>query len=167
MALDANDALTQLVIFIGVVLGSAGATLYPYLKAQSKFQEFDINIIFDKKFIGTAAGAVITSFIVVSGSFNSFLDRVIAQEPITYVAAFVSALGLGFTINWVGNEMLPGSNKDEKKLLQTKQADIRFQNLAQISSIKMLQQEEEKQQQEEEEKHEKEEEKDEEVFKGL
>lgn len=125
MALEASDALTQLVIFAGVIIGSAGWTVWQYLKAQAKFQEGDIDILFDKKFLATAATAVITSFILVSGSFNTFLDKVVDQGPVTYVAAFFAALGLGFTFNAGANALIPSVNKEnEKKLIEHKAAQM-------------------------------------------
>lgn len=123
MALDANDAITQLVIFAGVVLGVVAWTLWQYLKTKSTFAEFDIQILFDKKFLGTAVGALIAAFVLVSGSFNSFLDKVITQDPATYVAAFFGAFGLGFTFNAVGNQLIPSpANKDAQKQLEEKKA---------------------------------------------
>src|SRR4029078_298315 len=98
MALDANDAITQLVIFAGVVLGVVAWTLWQYLKTKSTFAEFDIQIVFDKKFLGTAVGALIAAFILVSGSFNVFLNKVIAQDPTPNTPAFFGAFGPGFTL---------------------------------------------------------------------
>jgi hypothetical protein len=120
MALDANDALTQLVIFAGVVIGSVAWTMWQYLKTKAKFDDFDIQILFDKKFVGTAVGAIITSFVLVSGSFNSFLDKVLTQDPVTFVAAFFAAFGLGFTFNAVGNQLIPSPNKEAEKQMQDK-----------------------------------------------
>lgn len=121
MSLDANDAITQLVIFAGVVLGVVAWTLWQYLKTKSTFAEFDIQIIFDKKFLGTAVGALIAAFILVSGSFNTFLDKVIVQNPATYVAAFFGAFGLGFTFNAVGNQLIPSpANPQAAKQLEEK-----------------------------------------------
>jgi len=123
MALDANDAITQLVIFAGVVLGVVAWTLWQYLKTKSTFAEFDIQIVFDKKFLGTAVGALIAAFILVSGSFNAFLDKVIAQDPATYIAAFFGAFGLGFTFNAVGNQLIPSpANPDAQKVLEERKA---------------------------------------------
>ena len=123
MSLDANDAITQLVIFAGVVLGVFAWTLWQYLKTKSTFTEFDIQIVFDKKFLGTAVGALIAAFILVSGSFNTFLDKVIIQNPATYVAAFFGAFGLGFTFNAVGNQLIPSpANPDAQKQLEEKKA---------------------------------------------
>lgn len=119
MALDASDVITQLVIFAGVVTGVTSWTLWQYLKTKNTFAEFDIQIIFDKKFLGTAVGALIAAFILVSGSFNSFLDKVIAQDPATYVMAFFGAFGLGFTFNAVGNQLIPSpANPEADKKLQ-------------------------------------------------
>lgn len=121
MALDASDALTQLVVFAGVVLGVVAWTSWQWLKAKGKFDDFDIQVLFDKKFIGTAVGAAITAFILVSGSFNTFLDKIIDQQPVTYVAAFFAAFGLGFTFNAGANQLIPSpANPQAEKQLDEK-----------------------------------------------
>jgi hypothetical protein len=121
MALDASDALTQLVIFAGVIVGVTSWTLWQYLKTQQKFGALDVDIVFNKKFLGTAAGALITAFVLVAGSFNSFLDKVVTQEPVTYVAAFFAAFGLGFTFNAMGNQLIPSpANPTAEKQLEEK-----------------------------------------------
>lgn len=121
MALDASDALTQLIIFAGVVLGIVTWTSWQWLKTKNKFDEFDVQVLFDKKFLGTAAGAAITAFILVSGSFNTFLDRVIDQGPVTYVAAFLAAFGIGFSLNAGANQLIPSpANPESEKQLENR-----------------------------------------------
>lgn len=124
MVLTADDALAQLVIFVGVVGGAATWTMWQYLKKQSEFAEIDVQLIFQKKFLMTAAGAVITAMVLIGGSYNAFLEKVLALGPLTYVAAFFSAFGLGFTFNAIGNQLIPSpANPDaEKKLLERKVA---------------------------------------------
>jgi hypothetical protein len=123
MVLTSTDALTQLVIFAGVFIGNMGATLIPYIQAKAKYGEYDIRIIFDNKFLATAASTGIAAFILVSGSFSTFLSQVLAASPTTYLAAFFAALGLGFTFNTVGNMLLPSpTNKTAAKELEEKKA---------------------------------------------
>ena len=123
MVLEASDALTQLVIFAGVVIGNMGATLIPYIQAKSKYGDYDIKILFDNKFLATAAATGIAAFILVSGSFNTFLANVLANQPATYLAAFFAALGLGYTFNTLSNQLLPQpTNKEAAKELEEKKA---------------------------------------------
>jgi hypothetical protein len=129
MVLTSSDALTQLVIFVGVFLGNMGATLIPYIQAKAKYGEYDIRIIFDNKFLATAASTGIAAFILVSGSFTTFLGQVLAASPPTYLAAFFAALGLGFTFNTIGNMLLPSpTNKEASKELQEKMAFKTLEN---------------------------------------
>jgi len=108
MALDANDALVQVVIFIGVMIGNVGgATIIPYIRAKAKYADFDIKIFFDSKFLMTCAGSAVIAFVVVSGSFSTFLNQVIQGQPATYLAAFIAALGIGYTLNTSINSILP------------------------------------------------------------
>ena len=124
MVLDASDALTQLVILVGVVIGNVvGATAIPYIKAKAKYADFDINILFKKEFLMTCAGSAITTFIAVSGIFTSIMNQVLATNPITYVAAFGSALGIGFVLNTFVNAVLPSpSNPEAARQLEEKKA---------------------------------------------
>lgn len=124
MALDANDALVQLVIFAGVMIGNVGgATIIPYIKAKAKYGQFDIKILFDNTFLMTCAGSAAVAFIVVSGSFSTFLNQVIQGKPATILAAFIAALGLGYTLNATINSILPQpTNPQAQKLLEEKKA---------------------------------------------
>jgi len=124
MALDANDALVQLVIFAGVMIGNlGGATIIPYIKAKAKYEQFDIKILFDNKFLMTCAGSAVVAFVVVSGSFSTFLNQVIQGQPATYLAAFIAALGIGYTLNATINSILPQpTNPAADRQLQEKQA---------------------------------------------
>ena len=127
MVLTADDALTQLVIFAGVMMGIVTWTSWQWLKAKNKFEEFDIQILFDKKFLGTAAGAAIMAFVVISGSFNSFLANTLSHNPATYIAAFMSAFGLGFAFNAGANQFVPGPvNPVQEKELDRKKAERMF-----------------------------------------
>ena len=129
MALDANDALVQLVIFAGVMIGNVGgATIIPYIKAKAKYGQFDIKILFDNTFLMTCAGSAAVAFIVVSGSFSTFLNQVIQGQPATILAAFIAAMGLGYTLNTTINSILPQPTNpqaarqlDEKKAMNTLQ----------------------------------------------
>lgn len=126
MTLDASDALTQLTIFGGVVLGSASWTIWQWQKAQNKFDQFDVSIVFDKRFLGTALGAVITAFVLVAGSFNTFLGTILEQNPNTYIVAFFSSFGLGFTFNAVGNQLVPSpANTKAEKVLDNRKFEDR------------------------------------------
>jgi len=122
MALDANDALVQLVIFAGVMIGNVGgATIIPYIKAKAKYGQFDIKILFDNTFLMTCAGSAAVAFIVVSGSFSTFLNQVIQGQPATILAAFIAALGIGYTLNATINSILPQpTNPQAQKLLEEK-----------------------------------------------
>lgn len=123
MVITADDALTQFIIFVGVAVGVTAWTLWQYLKAQDKFKDFDISIVFDKKFVGTAIGAFITAFVLVAGSFNVFLAQVIALGPMTYVTAFFYALGIGFTFNAAANQFIPSpANPNAERILREREA---------------------------------------------
>jgi hypothetical protein len=124
MVLDASDALVQLVIFLGVMIGNVGgATVLPYIRAKAKYQDFDIKILFDNTFLMTCAGSAVVAFVVVSGSFSTFLNQVIQGQPATYLAAFIAALGIGYTLNATINSILPQpTNKEAAKQLEEKKA---------------------------------------------
>jgi hypothetical protein len=126
MALDANDALVQLVIFAGVMIGNVGGATI--IKAKAKYGQFDIKILFDNTFLMTCAGSAAVAFIVVSGSFSTFLNQVIQGQPATILAAFIAAMGLGYTLNTTINSILPQPTNpqaarqlDEKKAMNTLQ----------------------------------------------
>jgi F0F1-type ATP synthase membrane subunit c/vacuolar-type H+-ATPase subunit K len=125
MALEASDALVQLVIFAGVMIGNVGgATIIPYIKAKAKYADFDIKILFDNKFLMTCAGTAVVAFVVVSGSFSTFLNQVIVGQPSTYLAAFIAALGIGYTLNATINSILPNPTNPQaaRKLEEQKLA---------------------------------------------
>jgi hypothetical protein len=124
MALDANDALVQLVIFAGVMIGNlGGATIIPYIKAKAKYEQFDIKILFDNTFLMTCAGSAVVAFVVVSGSFSTFMNQVIQGQPATILAAFIAALGIGYTLNATINSILPQpTNPQAQKQLDEKKA---------------------------------------------
>lgn len=122
MVLEANDALVQVIIFAGVMLGSVGgSTVLPYIRAKSKYADFDIKILFDQKFLLTCASSAVVAFVVVSGSFSTFLNQVISGQPATYLAAFIAALGIGYTLNTTINGLLPSpTNPQAERELEEK-----------------------------------------------
>lgn len=122
VSLDASDALVQVVIFLGVMIGNVGgATILPYIRAKAKYADFDIKILFDHTFLMTCAGSAVVAFVVVSGSFSTFLNQVIQGQPATYLAAFIAALGIGYTLNATINGLLPQpTNKEAARELEEK-----------------------------------------------
>jgi hypothetical protein len=77
----------------------------------------------------TCAGTAVVAFVVVSGSFSTFLNQVIVGQPTTYLAAFIAALGIGYTLNATINSILPQpTNPQADKQLQEKKL-ARFMTL--------------------------------------
>jgi hypothetical protein len=122
MVIEASDALFHVVVFVGIMIGSVGgATVIPYIRAKAKYQDFDVKILFDNTFLMTCAGSAVVAFVVVSGSFSTFLAQVVNGQPATYLAAFIAALGIGYTLNASINGLLPQpTNKEAAKELEDK-----------------------------------------------
>lgn len=105
--------IMKITILVGAVIGNFFATFIPFALQKSKFKDgYDLHIIFNSQFLGTAAAAAISSFIIVNAAFASIVQQVGAQS--TIAAAFISAATLGAAINFGANKFMPTQNKEVK-----------------------------------------------------
>jgi hypothetical protein len=118
VTLGFEENITQIVIFVGAFLGNFIATAPPYWRTQEFFKEFDLKIIFDPKFLGTALVTGISSIIIVSAGFSQIVQGVNSEA--TLIMAFVTAASLGWALNTGVNKLMPSVNTEENKLAQEK-----------------------------------------------
>lgn len=92
------DLVVQGVAFAGSMLGASMATLVPYIQ---KYREGEVidgsKLKFDKKFLATAAMALIFGFIIAGLGFNQTMDNI--NDTDTLFTVFFSA----FTVAILGN----------------------------------------------------------------
>lgn len=128
--MEISDIFLQVVVMLGAAFGNAGATYVPWIWEKTKFQQFDITIFFNKKYLASAAVSFIGCVIFVGSIYSSILAQILAKTPIgslTYVAAFASAIGIGFAANWGINWVLPSPNQTEKQALEERKALALFE----------------------------------------
>ncbi len=127
-------AAVQVVILVGAFCGNFVATMLPYWNKKRELGELGVEIFFDNKFLGTAAIAAISSFVLIGGSFTSVVNQVTANGEITLVAAFFSAAGIGYGLNR-GLNTLVTANVEQKAEAEEV---IRQRIIAQYEEDKLL-----------------------------
>lgn len=110
--IDLASNLQSILVLVGAFAGNFVATMIPYWKVQSNFKELGLSIVFDPKFLGTAAVSAITSFVIVSGAFGSILAQV--DTSATVIVTFITAAAIGYGINSGLNALMPQANKQAK-----------------------------------------------------
>lgn len=124
LTLVSDTDLFKLTILSGAFIGNFIATMIPFWIAKQKYGEFDIKIIFNPKFLGTALGAAISSFVIVNSAFGIIMQQVGSQS--TVAAAFISAMSIGAALNYAGNKLLPSPTnpKESAQLEDAKKQQI-------------------------------------------
>jgi hypothetical protein len=125
--LGISTVALELCILAGSAIGNFIATMIPFWNKETEFAEFDISIIFNKKFLGTAVITFIGSFIVTSAMYSQIIQNVVDQQPITIVAAFIQAALIGGVANWRLNKAVPKPNGEAENLLEQKKEDAIIQ----------------------------------------
>jgi hypothetical protein len=134
LGLESN--LQSIIILIGAFAGNFVAGILPYWKARQEFREQGLEIVFDNKFLGTMAIAAITSFVIVSGAFNSIFLQIDPQA--TIIMTFISAATLGYGLNRGLNAMMPSPNQEQKEqVIQIQERAIidNYENEKKLQSV--------------------------------
>jgi hypothetical protein len=121
--LGISTVALELCILAGAAIGNFIATMIPFWNKETEFAEFDISIIFNKKFLGTAVITFIGSFIITSAMYSQIIQNVVDQQPITIVAAFIQAALIGGVANWRLNKAVPKPNGEAENMLQKKKEE--------------------------------------------
>ncbi|MDN5845519.1 MAG: hypothetical protein L0H53_04505 [Candidatus Nitrosocosmicus sp.] len=121
MLFDQN--IQQIIILFGAFLGNFVTTMIPFWKAKLEFEEFDIKIFFDHKFLGTALVSGITSFVIIGSLYQTVLTQIPSGEEVTLVMAFLSAALIGAGLNKGFNLAIPSPNTEQKQQLEKVQAN--------------------------------------------
>ena len=100
--------MTQAIVFGAAFLGTLTRTLLPYWDKLRETPE----LIFEKKFLGTAAIALATSAVMAATLFTPMMDLVSAAGDATLAAVFfivfTASLGTNEIINQFIRSKLPG-----------------------------------------------------------
>lgn len=96
------ELLVEGIVFLGAALGSAGATLIPYIQ---KFREGEVidgeGLKFDKKFLVTAGISLLFGFIIATLLFEDAVASINEGDSMfkVFTTAFVFALTTNLAIN--------------------------------------------------------------------
>ena len=97
-----DSGLVELMVFVGAVMGAFAATMLPFW---AKLRE-DPNLVFEKKFIGTAIVAFVTAVALGIGVFPALLSGV-ADSALSLGAIFAITAAAAFGLNRGANMALP------------------------------------------------------------
>jgi len=116
------DVLVEGIVLLGATIGSAGATLIPYIQ---KFREGQVidgsELKFDKKFLVTAGISLLFGFIIATLAFDEAIANVNDGDSIFKV--FISAFVFALTVNLAVNKFI-SPNKSLVTLVKEKDAEI-------------------------------------------
>ena len=96
------DILVEGVVLLGATIGSASATLIPYIQ---KFREGEVidgsQLKFDKKFLVTAGISLLFGFIIASLAFDEALANIQDGDSLfkVFISAFTFAILTNLAIN--------------------------------------------------------------------
>lgn len=97
----AFEMSTEIIVIIASILGSAAATLYPYWEKLRETPE----LVFEKKFIGTAAISVITAVALGISIFPQMLETVVGST-LSLAGIFAIVATTAFGINRGSNMLM-------------------------------------------------------------
>lgn len=114
-------------LVLGGIIGTFMGVMLPYYREKRKFGKEGIDLIFDKDFLKTGAGALIISIIAIGAIYPQLLAN--ADPAASYGSAFIAAATLAFTLNVGGNWIIGSNNKQaEEQLVQKKADTLALQN---------------------------------------
>lgn len=95
---------TDVVVIVGAILGAAAATLFPYW---SKLRE-NPDLLFERKFLGTAIISVVGSAAIAIGLFPSLLEQANqAGSTVSQGAVFAMTALTSFGLTRASNMVMP------------------------------------------------------------
>lgn len=101
MAVD--PGLVEIMVFVGAVMGAFAATMLPFWQKLRENPE----LAFERKFIGTAIVAFVTSMALGIGTFPMLLDNIVSQAAtLSLGAVFAITAAMSFGINRGANMAL-------------------------------------------------------------
>lgn len=101
MAID--PGLVEIMVFIGAVMGALAATMIPYWQKLRETPE----LIFERKFIGTAVLSAIAAFALAVGTFPTLLENIASEaSTLSLGAIFAITAAMSFGINRGANMAL-------------------------------------------------------------
>jgi uncharacterized membrane protein YgaE (UPF0421/DUF939 family) len=134
--IDLASNLQSILVLVGAFAGNFVATMIPYWRVQSEFKELGLGIVFDPKFLGTAAVSAITSFVIVSGAFSAIYVQV--DSNATIIVTFLTAAIIGYGLNSGLNTLMPSVNKEQKEqVMQIQEKSIieNYENKQKLQSV--------------------------------
>jgi hypothetical protein len=97
----ATEIPTEIVVIVAAIIGTAARTLYPYWE---KARE-NPDIVFERKFLGTALVSFVSAVAIGVGLFPSLLDNV-ADSGLSQAAVFATVALMAFGIDSGSNMLL-------------------------------------------------------------
>ena len=123
MVTQISDPTTNMtiIVFLGGLLGNAVWTIYKWWEAKGQYESEGIKISFDTKFIATAFASFVPVVALTAAGFTSLLNQVNASNPVSYGAAFITALLGTLVSNALINSQIKNINIKEANELKEKQ----------------------------------------------
>jgi len=121
MVVEVVDNYTYLFILIGGLIGTYLGVMLPFYREKNKYGKEGIELLFDRDFLKIAAGAFIIS-VVGTGAIYPQLTA-LADDSVGYIASFMSAVTLAFTVNIAGSWIKGSNNKEAEEQLILKKAE--------------------------------------------
>ena len=118
-----SDPATNMtiIVFLGGLLGNLILTIYKWWDTKGKYETEGIKITFDTKFIGTAIASFVPVVVLTAAGFTSLVNNVNASNPVSYAAAFSTALLGTLVINYGINTQIKNINIQAANELKEKQ----------------------------------------------
>lgn len=120
-------------LVLGGIVGTFMGVMLPYYRKKREFGKEGIDLIFDKDFLKTGAGALIISIIAIGAIYPTLLAN--TDPAASYGSAFIAAATLAFTLNVGGNWIIGTQNRVAEQQLISKKAE-------QLVALKAVQQQE-------------------------
>ena len=108
-------------IILGGIIGTFLGVMLPYYRKRREFGKEGIDLIFDKDFLKTGAGALVISIVVVGALYPQLAAT--SDPGASYGSAFLAAASLAFTLNIGGNWIIGTNNSQAETLLIQKKAE--------------------------------------------
>jgi hypothetical protein len=120
-ALQSSNEYVWIFIILGGIIGTFLGVMLPYYRKRREFGKEGIDLIFDKDFLKTGAGALVISVVVVGALYPTLAAS--SDPGASYGSAFLAAASLAFTLNIGGNWIIGTNNAQAETLLIQKKAE--------------------------------------------
>lgn len=120
-SLQQSNEFVWVFIILGGIIGTFLGVMLPYYRKRREFGKEGIDLIFDKDFLKTGAGALVISIVVVGALYPQLAAT--SDPGASYGSAFLAAASLAFTLNIGGNWIIGTNNSQAENKLIEKRAN--------------------------------------------